>query len=517
MTAAGLGPPERLHPLYLVTGLGKAVRGAWGLIAGTAVFVTQGRWWLAAALGIGFVILSVGSLLLKWLKLEYRVGADELRIDSGFLNRTSRAIPFDRVTDVDLEQGPLHRLFGLARVRLETGASAGAKSEDGVLDAIALNRAEALRDHVRSRRGLAVAPLVDQIEPPPIFAMDRRRVATAGLFNFSLAVLAGLFGISQTLGNVIGFDPFRRTFWIDLLSRSEPARDLMLAHQYLAAIAGSILLIVIGAATGIVRTALREHGFRLDRTATGLRRRRGLATLTDVTIPAKRVQAAIIGSGPVRRVFGWCALKLQSLAMDGAKGDHVVAPLAHPEEAASILASLGWPASPDTDQWRPLARGYFTSLTAFLAGLGLIALAASWLVAPSALLGLPLLAIAALTRWLEWRHARYAWADDILFVENGWWRQKRVILPAAKVQSVELTESFWTRQFGFCTLRLGVAGGGGFAGHLVPALSRASAENLRRQLLSSDHFGRAPAVANSPNSIRSYDDPPDAVIGRFNP
>ncbi len=489
MTAAGLGPPERLHPLYLITGLGKAVRGAWGLVAGTAIFVTQGRWWLAAALGVGFVILSVGSLLLKWLKLEYRVGADELRIDSGFLNRTSRAIPFDRVTDVDLEQGPLHRLFGLARVRLETGASAGAKSEDGVLDAIALDRAETLRDHIRSRRGISAAPVEDEVEPPPLFAMDRRRVAIAGLFNFSLAVLAGLFGLTQTMGNVIGFDPFRRAFWIDIVSRFEPARDLMLAHQYLAAVAGSILLIILGAATGIVRTALREHGFRLDRTVTGLRRRRGLATLTDVTIPARRVQAAIIGSGPVRRAFGWRALKLQSLAMDGAKGDHVVAPIAHPDEAATILASLGWPAAPDADQWRALARGYFTSAAALFAGLGVIAFAASSLVGPFALFGPPLLAVAAFGRWLEWRHARYAWSGEILFVEHGWWRQKRIILPAAKVQSVELTESYWTRRFGFCTLRLGVAGGGGFAGHLVPALPRASAENLRHQLLSEDHFG----------------------------
>ena len=489
MTSAGLGPPERLHPLYLITGLGKALRGAWGLVAGTAVFVTQGRWWLAAALGVGFVILSVGSLLLKWLKLEYRVGDDELRIDSGFLNRTSRAIPFDRVTDVDLEQGPLHRLFGLARVRLETGASAGAKSEDGVLDAIALDRAEALRDHIRSRRGIAAVPVVDQVELPPLFAMDRRRVAIAGLFNFSLAVLAGLFGVTQTLGNVIGFDPFRRAFWIDLLSRFESTRNTVFAHEYLAAIAGSILLIILGAATGLVRTALREHGFRLDRTATGLRRRRGLATLTDVTIPAKRVQAAIIGSGPARRAFGWCALKLQSLAMDGARGDHVVAPLAHPDEAAAVLASLGWPAAPDADQWRPLARGHFTSVALVLAGLGAMTLAAAWLVGPSALLGLPLLAVAAGTRWLEWRHARYALSGEILFVEHGWWRQKRVILPAAKVQSVELNESFWTRRFGFCRLRLGVAGGGGFAGHGVPAIARVDAENLRCQLLSGVHFG----------------------------
>jgi len=67
----------------------------------------------------------------------------------------------------------------------------------------------------------------------------------------------------------------------------------------------------IGLVTGLVRTFLREHGFRLDRTDSGFRRRRGLLTLTDVSIPQKRVQAAILAAGPIRRRFGWGTLKLQ--------------------------------------------------------------------------------------------------------------------------------------------------------------------------------------------------------------
>ena len=484
MSEAALGAPERLHPLYLVTGLGKSFKGAWGLAAGGLVLGSQGRWWLVAVIAIGFVAFSVGSLLLKWLKLEYRVGPHEIRIDSGFLSRTSRAIPFDRVTDVDLEQGPLHRLFGLARVRLETGASAGAASEDGVLDTIALDRAEALREHIRARRGLAAAPAAaEQAETPPLFAMDKRRVAIAGLFNFSLAVLAGLFGVTQTFGDVLGFDPFKRRFWIDLLDRVEPARDLLLAHQFVAAIGGTVLLVLIGAGTGIVRTLLREHGFRLDRTETGLRRRRGLVTLTDVTIPAKRVQAAIIASGPIRRAFGWSILKLQSLAMDGAKGDHVVAPLARPHEAAAVLASLGWPAHPEEQGWRPVSRGYVTSFAAMMAPAALVALAASAFLGPIVLLWILGGAIAVAVRWLDWRHARYALSPTSLFIESGWWRRRRAIVPTRKIQSVELAENFWSRAFGICALRLGVAGGGGFSAHIVPALSRTDAETLRASLV----------------------------------
>lgn len=479
-----LGPPERLHPLYLITGLGKSFKGAWGLAVAGLALGSQGRWGVVVIIGAGFVAFSIGSLLLKWLKLEYRVGPHEIRIDSGFLSRNSRAIPFDRVTDVDLEQGPLHRLFGLARVRLETGASAGATDEDGVLDTIALARAEALREHIRARRGQAAVPVIAQdAGTAPLFAMDKRRVAVAGLFNFSLAVLAGLFGVTQTMGDVIGFDPFRRRFWIDVLDRVEPARDALLAHQYIAAIGGSILLILIGSGTGIVRTLLREHGFRLDRTDTGLRRRRGLVTLTDVTIPAKRVQAAIIASGPIRRAFGWSVLKLQSLAMDGAKGDHVVAPLARPAEAAAILASLDWPAAPGEQHWRPVSRAYVTAFAAMMAPAMLIAIVAAALIQPWIMLWVAGGGVAILARWLNWRRTRYALAESSLFIESGWWRRRRAIVPTRKVQSVELGESFWSRAFGICTLRLGVAGGGGFSAHVVPALSRADAETLRVQLL----------------------------------
>ncbi|MCY7270995.1 MAG: PH domain-containing protein [Sphingomonas bacterium] len=487
MTDAGSAPPERLHPLYLVTGLGKVLRGAWGLVAGAVVLGSQGRWWLVAMIAAGFIIVSIGSLLVTWLKFEYRVGDDELRIDSGFLSRNSRAIPFDRVTDVDLEQGPLHRLFGLARVRLETGASASANNEDGVLDTIALARAEALRDHIRARRGRApLAAAADDPDSPPLFAMDKRRVATAGLFNFSLAVVAGLFGITQTFGDVLGFDPFKRSFWILLAERSGPLQQAILAHQYIAVIGGALTLTLLGVATGVVRTLFRDHGFRLDRTETGLRRRRGLLTLTDVTIPQRRVQATIVASGPIRRAFGWCELKLQSLAMDGAKGDHVVAPLAHPDEANAILTSLGWPALPSSGNWSRVSIAYVTSLAALFVPALLIALGAMPWLGPVVLMWAAGGAVAVFARWLSWRHTRYALSDDSLFIEHGWWRRRRAIVPTRNIQSIELSENFWTRAFGICTLRLGVAGGGGFSAHDVPALRHADGERLRARLISGD-------------------------------
>ena len=481
-----LGPPQRLHPLYLLTGLGQAFRGAWGLLAAGAVLATQGRWSLLFALGVAFTVFSVGSLLLRWLKLEYRVGAHELRIDSGWLSRTSRAIPFDRVTDVDLEQGPLHRLFGLARVKLETGGSAGGKEEEGVLHTISLDRAEALREHIRARHGLAGSRATDAAEAnerPPLYAIDNRRLFIAGIFNFSLAVIAGLFGVTQTMGDAFGFDPFERTFWVGLMAQSGPLREMVIAHQFIAAIAGSLVLLVLGVGTGLIQTVLREYGFRLDRTETGFRRRRGLLTLTDVSIPSKRVQAMILASGPVRRHFGWWQLKLQSLAQDGGKGDHVVAPLAREEEAADIARSLRWQLSPRGNSSQAVSRAFFTSFIGILVPAAMLTVVALPFVGPIGLLWLAGAGLAIGIRWFDWKHTRFAASKDALFIQTGWWRHRRSMIPTRKIQSVDISESWWSRMFGICTLRLGVAGGSGFSDHHVPALTRLHAESLRAELL----------------------------------
>ncbi len=482
-----LGHKERLHPLFLLTGLGKVARNAWGLIAGGAFLAIQDRWGLALLVA-GLVIgASLVSLLVRWLTFSYRLGAHELRIDQGLLSRSSRAIPFDRVTDVDIEQGPIHRLFGLARVRMETGAATKADADEGVLDTISLDRAEAIREFVRARKRGAAAPVAEPeaqaAEPPPLFAMDRKRVLILGLFNFSLAVLAALVGASQTLGDVVGFDPFDRDFWTGLLASSAPLRDYVLSHQAITIVAGSLLLMALGTVTGLVRTVLREHGFRLDRTDSGLRRRRGLLTLTDVTIPARRVQAAMLVTGPLRRRFGWFALKLQSLAMDDKQGDHVVAPLATFDEAATIQRSLARPIAPDEAAWQPLAPGYFRAFAFPMAAAVPVALLAAWLLTPAALVAAGGALVAIAIRYLEHRRARYALDGAHLFIDDGWWRQRRAIIPVARIQSIDLSENGWTRLFGFARLKLGIAGGTLLSAFQVEALARPDAEALRDRLL----------------------------------
>ena len=484
MDGAALGPPERLHPLFLLTGLGGVAKGIWGMLAAGAYFAAQGRWKLAIIFAVLVALTSIVGLFVQWWTLEYRVGGDQIRIDTGLLHRKSRAIPFERVQDVDIVQGPVQRLLGLAQVRFETGGSAGGK-EEGVLHTVSLDRAQALRAQIRERRAPAAAEQAEEAaEAEPLYAMDNRRLLIAGLFNFSLAVLAALFGVSKTFGDVIGFDPFSRRFWAQALAVSEPLRQLIIAHAVVTAFAGAVVLLLLGSATGIVRTVLRDHGFRIDRTAGGLRRRRGLLTLTDVTLPLRRAQAALVLTGPVRRAFGWFELKLQSLAQDErGKGDHVIAPLARSDEVAALVREIGWPAGPAEEGWRRISRAYLIIFLIAMVPLALIALVQSLFLPAVGLVALAAISAASLLRTLAWPRTRYALDGPMLFVDTGWWRQRRLILPIAKVQSADVTDNAVSRLFGVATVRLGVAGGSGFSDHAVPALPRDTAFALRKAIL----------------------------------
>jgi putative membrane protein len=503
------GEPERLHPLFLLTGLGGSLRGLLGGYAFIGYLAVSGSLSTALLMLVALVTFMALSILIYWRRFEYRVGASDIRIDSGILSRTHRSIPFERIQDVDISQGIAQRLFGLARVKFETGGSSGAGEDEGVLQAISMERAQQLRALVRSHRAptaetaaLSADPALETEAAEPVFAMDHRRLGLAGLFNFSLALFAGLIGATQTFGDVLGFDPMKRAFWLQLLSAGDPIADFLLAHRVVAAIGGLAVLIVIGLATGIVRTVLREFGFRLDRTDVGLRRRRGLLTRTDVTLPARRAQAAIIGSGLVRSRFGWRELKLQSLAQDEG-GNHVLAPLATAGEVDLILHELGWRPLPANPAWQHVSRAYIWTFALRLSPLLLLFALLTALFGFSPLMigesgralvarelapmlifsvgGLVVLALAIAGRAFGWRRTGFLLDDDRLLVRSGWWCRRMLVLPIGRIQSIDLAQSLLGRWFGIAGLVFGVAGGSSV--HAIPALPQDNARTLRNRLL----------------------------------
>ena len=467
---------RRTSPLSFVV---SAITGLKNLLFPMAamLFGTQG--WDG---GWVFVVPSIAAMIafsalftwIAWRHFRYRVGDDDIRVERGLFSRTARSVPYERIQDVSLEQKLVPRLFGMVDVKFETGA--GGKEEVRIRY-VAAAEAEALRETVRARKSdevVAAGEPAPPVEEPSrtLFAMDMKRLATFGLFEFSLVVFAVLGGAAQQFDFLLPFDIWNPEGWWRLLAGpGHRLQELGFAAQAIAAALALVLLAILGLITGLGRTVLRDYGFKLEDTPKGLRRRRGLLTRSDVVMPIHRVQALKVTTGILRRRFGWHGLGVVSLAQEARAGSHVVVPFAQMDEIVPVVETTGFTLPGAAAEWHRASRRQRTdSIVLTAIPFALLAATAGLIGSrlPELPAGGPMLAamglaalggFLALREWHLWRHRRHATDARQLFVQHGWLAPRLDIASRVKLQSVEIAQGPLARRRGYANVRFGVAGG----------------------------------------------------------
>ena len=476
--------PRRLHPISIVgTGI-KALPGAIIGMVGAFGVVAQRNPSLALliALGVGAALL-LGALS-SWWFFTYDVRAREIVIQRGLLSRQRRVIPFDRVRDVSIERPLLARLVGTAKMRIETG---GAKSDEGVLDMIELAAAHRLRDFIR-RSNLLVAEergaAVDHSEEPSelvIFEMSIGRVLGSGLLNFSLIFIALAFAALQYLED-LGV--------IDLERFAESGRAQFAGMFTLrTALILIVLLVLLGLVSGVLRTLTRDYGFRLIAGETGLRRRRGLFTLSEVLIPARRTEAARIDTGWLSGFLGWHALSFQTLGAELKEGGvQVAAPFARAEEIRHILIEAGFPLPPTEPMIRPPARALIGRCGPWLS-LAVAAALATFLW-PEAWWAVPVPLAIAVAAFVAWRRDGHLPGERALFIREGLLRRRLWIIPYEKLQVLVTRRGPLQRPLGLASLLPDTAGASPLGAPAVSDLPQDDAAALAKRLLDDFYASR---------------------------
>ena len=469
---------RRLHPATLFIRFIKKVPEF--VLGGPALigFTSDGDLRLVLLIALAGAGVAFTIALLTWLRFRYGVGERDIVIESGVLNRQRRIIPFDRVQDIDIEQPLLARLFGTAKVRIETG---GGASNEGNLDTVSLAEAHRLRDIIR--RG-AVAPIreaelqkSEEVEPL-LFRLGNKRLLLAGLFNFSLIFLAAIGGGLQYLEQFINLEAF------DPVDVAGPAAATSTQLKVVAALLAGAVLIILGVITGVVRTVLRDYGFRLTRAEAGLKRRRGLLTLSEVVIPFARVQLALVNSGPISRLFGWHRLELQTLSADARQSGHQSAvPFGRMHEIEPILDETGFEALPPRDAYIRVSRRSIARRMLRMLVPAAIAITVAALFWPLALVLLPLLAVLGAAVVIQWRRHRYVLGERALYVSTGLLRRRLWVVPLAKLQTISATRSPLQRRLGLASVTVDTAGASLFSYPLIEDVESATADELTAALL----------------------------------
>ena len=114
---------------------------------------------IATAIIIGIVVLAV--LFTTWTKLYYtsmfyELHGDELRWRRGVWFRTTGIVPYSRVTNIDIRQGPVMRWLRISTISIQTAGYSGQAAPEIRIEAIehAEELRELLRNAVRSCSGV---------------------------------------------------------------------------------------------------------------------------------------------------------------------------------------------------------------------------------------------------------------------------------------------------------------------------------------------------------------------------
>jgi uncharacterized protein len=102
--------------------------------------------WLTAIMGTLLLLAITLTAPRQHARMGYALGSDYLRVVRGFLFFTDTVVPFVRVQHIDVGQGPVERLFGLARVVVHT---AGTHNSIVTLAGLKRGDADAMRETIR--------------------------------------------------------------------------------------------------------------------------------------------------------------------------------------------------------------------------------------------------------------------------------------------------------------------------------------------------------------------------------
>jgi len=486
----------RLHPLSWLFVLLQQARQFFIPLVALVVFGQRGdrdeRTGLLISLGV--IVVLVGSSVMQFLTYRYRLGSDAIHIRSGLLERSWRDIPYARIHNVVLHQSLLHRLFGVAEVRLE---SAGGARPEAQMRVLRLDRALALEQRVR--HGARVAALdanaqpdgnaLAAVEPP-----SRRLLwlPTAEVIRLGLVSNRGMVVVAAAFGVLYQAFPERALRSFISANGEQAWRYVHGLHPGLGAtVAAALLLVVLLVLAmrllSVVLALVQYHGFTLSEAEQRLTIERGLLTRVRTSTTRRRIQAWTLREGFLHRVLRRRRLQVD-IAASQQRDEHgrafrEVAPIATPQACDELIANLlphaAWP----PPQWTPVPRRHGWRL----------ALPALWL--------LPLAALLAwyggawawwLLAWWPWslfaayrQVARLGYAVDgeRIVLRGGWWDRWWRLAELDKLQALRLSQSPLDRLCGTASLWLDTAGASASAPALrLRLLPLAQAQALYAQL-----------------------------------
>lgn len=460
---------RQLHPgsvlVNLIPRLWGLARAFWPILLAVVYGTAQGGGvqLLDYSVLLAFFLMGASGTVLHWLTLRYRVADGRLEVQSGLINRQVRVIAPERIQNLEMTRNVFHRLAGLVELRIET---ASGTEVEGLLSALSVAEAEALIAELGRSRPTNVS------EPDPVVVengtLDLMRYGATAARLGAIAVLVGLAS--------------------EWLSVSDPD-EVVEVGAVLGALGGIALVFAAFSGAfvlGVGGAVVRHHGFRLVRRGTALVASEGLFTTRQVELPLAKVQLVTVTEPLLRRLLGFGSVHIETAAARAEQGGVAQAEAMAPYVDRDHFAQVVRAALPQLDVdlasldlHPPHPRALVRAVAvAVVRGLVLGGLAVAWFGSWGAL-ALLLVPFGVIGAVLDHRFQGWLVTDQVVLTRTGWWSRATQVVDRHKLQSLQVSQGPFLRNYGLAVLRVRVAG----SSVELPVLDWDQALAIQQQLL----------------------------------
>ena len=386
-----------------------------------------------ALLGVAVVLLlCFGAFYLSWRMHTFRITGDAVEVRSGILFRTQRKARLDRIQGINVVRPVLARIFGAAKLDV----SVAGHDANVQLAYLGSSLADGLRADV-----LRLASGVQAAEAAEAAAADGpaggRDVGAAGASR--TGAVTDLVGrrVNEFLApeldpkaappaSVVKIPPFRLLGSL-LLSGFTVFVLVVVAFLVWGAASGALWLLIVvlpgllGTASFYLNRFTKSLRYSIAGTPDGVRVGFGLLSTSNETLPPGRIHAVEVLQPLLWRPFGWWQIRIDTAGHSREKGaagqpNTTMLPVGDAADVSRVL-SLVLPGFA-TDEHRELIE------TAMVSG------------GRDTFTGSP--RRAAWIRPLSWQRTGYRLEGDAILLRRGVVWRSLVIVPLARLQSLEL-------------------------------------------------------------------------------
>lgn len=386
-----------------------------------------------------FIAVFIFFAIAKWYKTVFYLKDNSIYYKTGIFNFKKREIPFEKICTVDISQKLFDKLFGVARIKIDTGSNKNRNSELTLL--------------LKEYRTLQIKAQIlnTEIDSTDTKKQDKFKISSANLFKYAL-VSDALFSGIAIIFVIYNFldDIFKNIFDIDIFQNSNWIKD----NIFLSVISIVLFILILSIILSIFNSFIKYYGFRINLDDNKLYINYGLLNKKSYSFEIKKIKGIHIKQNLLMQIFNIRALELESLGYGDEQGETAILfPICNlkvqNEIIHTLLPEFKFSGTIKKSPKKALPRFIFKKVMLLLILVGII----TYFV-PYGFISAILILFGVGLGYLEYKNSRIGYNDSLLYMSYRGFFKKQSFIKIKDVQSFEISNNYFQRRKKLCNYTL---------------------------------------------------------------